>query len=101
MFGSLPFSWSSLMTSFIADSNFAERNSDAKGQYVPLEQIVRPVLTTAEAAHYLNRKPQTLRIWACTEAGPIRPVRVYGRLGWRLSDVRRCLGIDQPGGPKQ
>jgi len=33
-----------LMTSFIADPNVAERISDAKGQYVPLDQIVRPVL---------------------------------------------------------
>ena len=65
----------------------------------PLEQITRPVLTTAEAAYYLNRKQQTLRIWACRECGPIRPIRVHGRLGWRLSDVRRCLGVEQVASP--
>lgn len=63
--------------------------------HVPLERVTRPMLTTAEAAYYLNRKPQTLRVWACTEEGPIRPVRLHGRLGWRLSDVCRLLGVDQ------
>lgn len=64
-------------------------------QHVPLERITRPMLTTEEAAFYLNRRPQTLRVWACTEEGPIRPVRVNRRLGWRLVDVRRCLALDQ------
>ena len=63
-------------------------------QHVPLEQVTRPMLTTEEAAFYLNRRPQTLRVWACTEEGPIRPVRVNRRLGWRLVDVCRCLGVE-------
>lgn len=63
-------------------------------QHGPLEHVTRPMLTTEEAAFYLNRRPQTLRVWACTEEGPIRPVRVNGRLGWRVADVRRCLGFD-------
>lgn len=63
--------------------------------YTALDDIVRPMLTTAEAAFYLNRKPQTLRIWACKDEGPIRPVRLHGRLGWPLSEIRHYLGLQQ------
>lgn len=43
--------------------------------------------TTVQAANALNRQPQTLRKWACLENGPIRPVRINGRLAWRVSDI--------------
>ncbi|MGF6870614.1 helix-turn-helix domain-containing protein [Paraburkholderia sp. MM5477-R1] len=49
------------------------------------------VVTTEDAAAALNRKPQTLRKWACLENGPIRPVRINGRLAWRVSDLRALL----------
>lgn len=58
---------------------------------IPLEQETRTALTTREAAHHLNRKIQTLHVWACREEGPIRPVRVNGRLAWRVADIRRVL----------
>lgn len=45
------------------------------------------VMPTKVAAIILNRKPQTLRKWACFEDGPIRPVRINGRLAWRVSDI--------------
>ena len=63
------------------------------GQYQPLEQVTRPNLKTEEAAHYLNRRPQTLRAWACLENGPLRPVRINGRLAWPVSELRRVLGV--------
>ena len=59
--------------------------------FTPLEQVTRPTVPTAEAAHYLNRKPQTLRAWACLENGPLRPVRISGRLAWRVADIRALL----------
>jgi hypothetical protein len=49
------------------------------------------VLTTAEAAAALNRAPQTLRKWSCLENGPIRPVRINGRLAWKVSDLHALL----------
>jgi hypothetical protein len=49
------------------------------------------VLTTDEAAAAINRKPQTLRKWACLENGPIRPVRINGRLAGRVSDLQALL----------
>jgi hypothetical protein len=37
----------------------------ASNQYPPLGLITRPAVDTDSAAHYLNRKAQTLRTWAC------------------------------------
>jgi hypothetical protein len=60
--------------------------------FPPLEQVTRPTVTTEEAAHYLNRKPQTLRSWASAQpAGVPRPVRINGRLAWKISDIRALL----------
>ena len=50
------------------------------------------VLSTNEAAPFINRKPQTLRKWACLENGPIRPIRINGRLAWRVADLQSLLG---------
>lgn len=59
-----------------------------------LTQEKRAHLTTAEAAYHLNRSPQTLRLWACRDGtGPIRPVRVNGRLAWPVAELRRVLGV--------
>jgi hypothetical protein len=56
---------------------------------------VRPELhghvTTSVAAAWLNRKPQTLRKWACYEDGPLRPIRVNGRLAWSAADILRIV----------
>jgi hypothetical protein len=49
------------------------------------------VLPTAPAAASINRKPQTLRKWACYGNGPIHPLRIHGRLAWRVSDLRTLL----------
>ena len=54
-------------------------------------QVLPEVLPTQEAAEAINRKPQTLRKWACLENGPIRPVRINGRLAWRVSDLYALL----------
>lgn len=49
------------------------------------------VLPTNEAAPLINRKPQTLYRWACLGTGPISPVRINGRLAWRVSDLEKLL----------
>jgi hypothetical protein len=53
----------------------------------------RHTVDTACAAYHLNRRPQTLRLWACYENGPIRPLRIHGRLAWRVDDLRRLNGV--------
>ena len=60
-------------------------------QLISLELEQRSALPTAEAAAHLNRAPQTLRIWAMRESGPIQPVRVNGRLAWSVNDIKRVL----------
>jgi hypothetical protein len=54
----------------------------------------RHVVDTATAAYYLNRRPQTLRTWACRENGPMRPLRINGRLAWPVSELRRCVELE-------
>ena len=61
--------------------------------YPALEQVTRPAITTREAAHYLNRAEQTLRIWASKENGAIRPIRINGRLAWPTAEIKRVLGV--------
>lgn len=55
------------------------------------------ILTTADAATFLNRRPQTLRKWACEGSGAIQPIRINGRLGWRVDDLRRLIEGDGQG----
>jgi len=62
-------------------------------QFPPLEEITRPNLTTDEAAYYLNRRPQTLRAWACLENGPIKPERINSRLSWPTHKVKQLAGV--------
>ncbi len=62
-------------------------------QYLPLELVNKPNLTTAECAFYLNRRPQTLRGWACLENGPLRPARIGGLLAWSTATVKALAGI--------
>lgn len=61
--------------------------------FPPLELVNRPTVPTEQAAYYLNRRPQTCSAWACLENGPIRPIRVGGRLAWPVSELCRVLGV--------
>lgn len=67
---------------------------DATGPaFVSLDRETRAAVDTATAAYHLNRQPQTLRGWACLENGPLRPMRVHGRLAWSVTELRRVLGV--------
>lgn len=61
--------------------------------FIPLDRETRAAVDTATAAYHLSRQPQTLRAWACLENGPLRPVRVHGRLAWPVAELRRVLGV--------
>jgi hypothetical protein len=70
----------------------APRQQPAKHiQFTPLAEVTNPTVPTDAAAYYLNRKSQTLRVWACLENGPIRPVRINGRLAWSIADILKLL----------
>lgn len=62
--------------------------------YPLLRQEVRATVGTGAAAFHLNRREQTLRVWACCENGPLRPRRINGRLAWAVADIRRVLGAE-------
>ena len=53
----------------------------------------RTHVKTSVAARWLGRQEQTLRGWACLENGPLRPIRVSGKLAWPVADIRRLLGV--------
>lgn len=70
-------------------------------QFPSLEAETRVAVDTAVAAFHLNRRPQTLRSWACFENGPIRPIRINGRLAWPVGELRRMLGCSPFSKPVQ
>jgi hypothetical protein len=57
-----------------------------------LSDVISPTVDTEQGAFYLNRKAQTLRIWACKGKGPIRPKRINGRLHWSVNEIRLLVG---------
>lgn len=59
--------------------------------FPPLNHVNSDTVPTDAAAYYVNRKPQTLRKWAALETGPIRPIRINGRLGWRVEDLKKLV----------
>jgi hypothetical protein len=65
----------------------------ATNQFPPLGEVTSPTVSTNAAAYYLNRKPQTMRIWACLESGPLRPTRINGRLAWSVSEIKALTGV--------
>lgn len=61
--------------------------------FPPLETVTSPTVDNAAAAYYLNRTKQTMRLWACNENGPIRPLRINRRLAWPTAEIRRLTGM--------
>jgi hypothetical protein len=64
-------------------------------QYLPLEQVTKPNLTTAELAYYTNMAAQSWRVKACFDTAPegLRPLRVCGRLAWPTVGAKKLLGV--------
>ena len=61
----------------------------------PIEAVTRPTVDTAGAAYYLNRSQQTLRGWSSRGDGPLRPIRMNGRLAWPVTDIKKLMGVAQ------
>jgi len=72
--------------------NLPQPDTLAVQPFPPLNAVNSPAVDTSTAAYYLNRRPQTLRTWACFESGPIRPLRINGRLAWRVADIKAVMG---------
>lgn len=71
------------------------RRAATETTFPPLELVTRPTVPTEQAAHYLLRRPQTLRGWHCAGTYPdgLRPIRINGRLGWPVAGIRAALGV--------
>ena len=74
-------------------AGFPQTLDKASPTFAPLLHEDRFAVDTACAAWHLGRKPQTMRAWACNEDGPLRPLRVHGRLAWPVAELRRVLGV--------
>lgn len=61
-------------------------------KYPPLSAVTNPTVPTEQAGYYLDRRPQTMRIWALT-GHPIMPIRINGRLAWPTQKIRELLGV--------
>lgn len=61
---------------------------------ITLDQL-RQTVTTAQAAKILNRAPQTMRTWASRGDGPVKPIRINGRLAWPLDEISRLLNGEE------
>jgi hypothetical protein len=69
------------------------RRFTCPSDFTPIDQETRTHVSTKVMCHHLGRKEQTARGWACHEDGPLRPIRVNGRLAWPVADIRRILGV--------
>lgn len=63
----------------------------ADEDFIPLHLETRTHVPTKVMCRHLNRKEQTARVWASLEIGPLRPIRVYGRLAWPVAEIKRIL----------
>jgi len=68
-------------------------HTHADSKWPPLSAVNSPTVGTEQAAYYLGRKGQTLREWACFDRGPVRPLRVNGRLQWPVPRIREVMGV--------
>ena len=83
--------WAAWIGSFITEKRSGLNASRSARKEAGRPNQIRKTLTTNEAAALLNRKPQTLRKWACLENAPIRPVRIHGRLAWYEDEIASLL----------
>jgi hypothetical protein len=56
-----------------------------------LKTETRVAIPNREAAAALTLKPQTMRSWSSAGTGPIRSVKIGGRIYWRTSDLIALL----------
>jgi len=73
-----------------------EARQQAAQQYTPLAQVQRTHVDTNAAAHYLNRRPQTLRGWHCHGDFPadgLRPLSLNGRLAWSVAAIKSVMSV--------
>jgi len=53
------------------NSHWPQTRTGRHPRFTPLEYEDRSHVDTASAAYHLGRRPQTMRVWACLENGPL------------------------------
>lgn len=51
------------------------------------------LVSSKDAATILGLKTNTLRVWACTGSGDLKPIYTRKGAKWLLSDIRNLLGV--------
>lgn len=87
-----------LFSQFLAQLPAAqiEHLTGKKNGLSDLRKEQRTHVDTNTAAHYLNRRPQTLRGWHCHGSFPtdgLRPVVLNGRLAWPVAAIKSVMGV--------
>ena len=79
----------------INPARLAKLEAKAPENYLPLDGVTKPNLTTAELAYYSNMAEQTWRVKACYDTAPegLRPLRVCGKLAWPTAGAKKLLGV--------
>ncbi|GMA12792.1 hypothetical protein GCM10025882_32170 [Acinetobacter gyllenbergii] len=60
-----------------------------------LQQLIESgasLVNSIDAATILGYKPNTLRVWASTGKGDLKPVLTKNGARWRLTDIRNLIG---------
>lgn len=77
----------------VRTAKLGEDHAAGQTLYRTLETETRAGVETECAAFHLNRRAQTLRVWASRQNGPLQPLRINGRLMWPTSELRRLCGV--------
>lgn len=64
-------------------------------KFPPLEQETRPVISTNQAAHYLNFVPGTLREQHMrgTYDPRLKPIKIGNRIAWSVAGIKSILRV--------
>lgn len=71
--------------------NTAAQQSGALPQSFAPHALTLTHVDTPTAAKMMGFAENTLRKWHCLGTGPIKPVRVRGRLRWAVAEINRVL----------
>ncbi|TFW28656.1 hypothetical protein [Massilia horti] len=68
-------------------------NADSGETFPSIDLDTRTHVSTACAAFWLGRKPQTLLMWNCHGTGPMRPIKSGRQLMWPVDEIRKHLRL--------
>jgi len=61
--------------------------------YPKLSEETREHVSTKCAAWHVHRNQMTLLNWAKAGTGPVKPIKIGKSYLWKVSDLRKLLGV--------